>query len=153
VLGTGERGCDEAVFLRSYTGNVTLVAPEDHDLSPNQQATLDEAGIVTADHCRSIRLAGNQIVLELPGGPAAFDSLYPALGSDIRSELAGQVGVQRSEDGCITVDSHQRTNVPGFYAAGDVVLGLDQISHAMGEGGVAATTIRNDLARQTPLRR
>ncbi|HEX7883846.1 MAG TPA: NAD(P)/FAD-dependent oxidoreductase, partial [Afipia sp.] len=43
--------------------------------------------------------------------------------------------------------------VAGLYAAGDVVLGLDQISHAMGEGGVAATTIRNDLARHTPLRR
>jgi hypothetical protein len=39
---------------------------------------------------------------------------------------------------------HQRTSVPGLYAAGDVVIGLDQISHAMGEGGVAATTIRND---------
>ncbi len=37
---------------------------------------------------------------------------------------------------------------PALYAAGDVVLGLDQISHAMGEGGVAATTIRNDLAKQ-----
>ena len=38
--------------------------------------------------------------------------------------------------------------MPGLYAAGDVVIGLDQISHAMGEGGVAATTIRNDLAKQ-----
>jgi thioredoxin reductase (NADPH) len=41
--------------------------------------------------------------------------------------------------------------VPGLYAAGDVVIGLDQISHAMGEGGVAATTIRNDLAKQRRL--
>ena len=43
--------------------------------------------------------------------------------------------------------------MPGAYAAGDVVLGLDQISHAMGEGGVASTTIRNDLCKQTPLYR
>ena len=56
-------------------------------------------------------------------------------------------------DTCVKVDSHQRTNVPRFYAAGDIVIGLDQISHAMGEGGVAATTIRNDLARQRPLLR
>ena len=48
------------------------------------------------------------------------------------------------------VDSHQRTSVPGLYAAGDVVIGLDQISHAMGEGGVAATTIRNDLCAKQP---
>ena len=54
---------------------------------------------------------------------------------------------------CIRVDSHQRTSVPGLYAAGDVVLGLDQISHAMGEGGVAATTIRNDLAKERPILR
>ena len=38
-------------------------------------------------------------------------------------------------------------------AAGDVVIGLDQISHAMGEAGVAATTIRNDLAASRPLLR
>jgi thioredoxin reductase (NADPH) len=34
-----------------------------------------------------------------------------------------------------------------------VVKGLDQISHAMGEGGVAATTIRNDLASERALLR
>ena len=53
------------------------------------------------------------------------------------------------ETGCIPIDAHQRTNVVGVYAAGDVVIGLDQISHAMGEGGVAATTIRNDLAKSS----
>ena len=60
-------------------------------------------------------------------------------------------GAKLSASGCILVDAHQRTNVPGLYAAGDVVQGLDQISHAMGEGGVAATTIRNDLAKERPL--
>ena len=46
-----------------------------------------------------------------------------------------------------------RTSVPGLFAAGDVVLGLDQISNAMGQAGVAATTIRNALNEATPLRR
>ncbi len=50
----------------------------------------------------------------------------------------------------MVVDSHQRTDVPGLYAAGDVDLGLDQISHAMGEGSVAATAIRNDLDALRP---
>ena len=49
------------------------------------------------------------------------------------------------------MDEHQRTSVPGLFAAGDVVKGLDQISHAMGEAGVAATTIRNMLSEQRPL--
>lgn len=156
VLGTGERGYDEALFLRSYTADITLIAPDDgHLLSAEQEAALREAGIVIAGGCRSIALSeqGDGLILTLADGVYAFDAMYPALGSDIRSELAGQVGAHRSDDGCLTVDAHQRTDVPGLYAAGDVVLGLDQISHAMGEGGVAATTIRNDLARQTPLRR
>jgi thioredoxin reductase (NADPH) len=82
-----------------------------------------------------------------------FDSVYPALGSRVRSELAGEAGATTSADGCLVVDPHQRTSVPGLFAAGDVVKGLDQISHAMGEGGVAATAIRNHLAEIEPLRR
>ena len=67
-----------------------------------------------------------------------------------RSEM---IGATLAKDSCIQVDSHQRTGVAGVYAAGDVVKGLDQISHAMGEGGVAATTIRNDLNERSPLLR
>jgi thioredoxin reductase (NADPH) len=69
----------------------------------------------------------------------------------VHCQLAEQVGARLSADHCIVVDRHMRTSVPGLYAAGDVVIGLDQISHAMGQGGVAATTIRNDLEKQRPL--
>ena len=154
VLGTGHRGFDEALFLRGYTADVTLIAPETgHDLAAEQQATLAAVGIKLAGPCTAIALAGERILLTLPDALREFDSLYPALGSVSQSELARNLGAEMSEDGCLTVDAHQRTSVAGLYAAGDVVLGLDQISHAMGEGGVAATTIRNDLARQTPFLR
>jgi len=81
---------------------------------------------------------------------------------ELRVELAylefmtpslSEAACRLATDGCLVVDSHQRTNVPGLFAAGDVVKGLDQISHAMGEGGVAATAIRNYLAELKPLRR
>lgn len=154
VMGSGERGCEEALFLRSYSADVTLIAPDQsHDLDEDQRSQLASAGIRIAGPCSVIRLAGDEIELVIEDQIERFDTLYPALGSDIRSELAGLVGATRSDDGCLTVDAHLRTDLPGLYAAGDVVLGLDQISHAMGEGGVAATTIRNDLAQQTPLRR
>lgn len=35
-------------------------------------------------------------------------------------------------------------SVAGPCAAGDVVKGLDQISHAMGQAGISATAIRNE---------
>jgi thioredoxin reductase (NADPH) len=152
VLGKGQRGLEEALFLRSYTGEVTLIAPDaSHDFTRDQRDILTAAGIKLAGPCIAIDLAGKRIALTLPDGIREYDSLYPALGSDIQSDLARQLGAAMSEEGCLTVDPHQRTSVAGLYAAGDVVLGLDQISHAMGEGGVAATTIRNDLAEGSPL--
>lgn len=153
VIGEGEHGYKEALFLRAFTADVTLVSPGHDARFSQQRASLISAGIHIAGSCNAIRLTHDKIELELEQGPRTFDSLYPALGSTIRSELAVMLGAECSDEGCLTVDSHQRTSVRGLYAAGDVVLGLDQISHAMGEGGVAATTIRNDLAQRTPLLR
>jgi len=154
VLGTGERGFNEAIFLRGFSADVTLIAPRGgHELQAEQRDALTAASVAMAGPSTAIRLVGDKIALDVEGESRRFDTLYPALGSDIRSELASMVGAAGTDDGCLTVDAHQRTNVSGLYAAGDVVLGLDQINHAMGEGGVAATTIRNDLARTTPLLR
>ena len=155
VIGSGAHGVAEAVFLRSYTADITLIAPDRaHDLAAADQRRLADLGIHAVDGpCHAVAALADAIVVETAHGHHTFDSVYPALGSDVRSELAGQVGVALNDTGCILVDSHQRTNVTGVYAAGDVVIGLDQLSHAMGEGGVAATTIRNDLAKVRPLLR
>jgi thioredoxin reductase (NADPH) len=154
IIGTGERGLREARFLRSYTANLTLIAPEGpHELDDAKRADLADAGIAIADGPPRLSISGDLMRVDTPEHAFEFASVYPALGSTMRSELAQQLGAASTDDGCLCVDSHQRTSVPGLYAAGDVVLGLDQISHAMGEGGVAATTMRNDLAAIRPLRR
>jgi thioredoxin reductase (NADPH) len=156
VIGDDSHGVAEAVFLRGFTTDITLIAPHAAlDLSAEDQARLEEYGIHTVDGpCSAVAAHDDCIVVDTADGHYTFDSVYPALGSDTHTELAEQVGAELSSDtGCIVVDAHQRTSVPGLYAAGDVVLGLDQISHAMGEGGVAATTIRNDLAKEWPIKR
>jgi thioredoxin reductase (NADPH) len=154
VIGSGPNGVAEAVFLRGFTQDVTLIAPDlAHSLSEEEQVKLREFGIVAVDGpCQAVATHDDCIVVETAEGHYTFDSVYPALGSDTHTELAEQLGAGL-KDGNIVVDTHQRTTVPGVYAAGDVVLGLDQISHAMGEGGVAATTIRNDLAKERPIKR
>jgi thioredoxin reductase (NADPH) len=143
------------LFIRSFTADITLIAPDNAlDLDPEDQRKLEEAGIARVDGpAQAVAAAKDCIVIETAQGTFTFDSVYPALGSDTHTQLAEMVGADLSEDSCVKVDDHQRSSVPGFYAAGDVVLGLDQISHAMGEGGVAATTIRNDLAKQNPILR
>jgi thioredoxin reductase (NADPH) len=153
VIGSGSHGVAEAVFLRGYTADVTLIAPDKaHALGADDRAKLEALGVRTVDGpCAAVAIDGRCVTVDTAEGHHSFDTVYPALGSDVHSELAGQVGAELSNDKCIRVDAHQRTSIPGLYAAGDVVLGLDQISHAMGEGGVAATTIRNDLTEIAPL--
>ncbi len=155
IVGTGERGKAETIFLRSYTADVTLIAPDGpHELDDELREALTEAGAILVDGpIEAIEPGEATIEIAVGGERLAFDSIYPALGSDTNTQLAEMLGASQAGDNCVKVDSHQRTSVVGVYAAGDVVLGLDQISHAMGEGGVASTTIRNDLAKLAPLRR
>ena len=155
VIGTGDHGTREALFLRGYTRDVTLISPQaGHLLDEACAARLDAAGIVRVQGpCGGWAIEGDRLALDTARGRMAFDSVYPALGSRIRSHLAVAAGARASDEGCLEVDDHQRTSVPGLFAAGDVVKGLDQISHAMGEAGVAATAIRNLLSERQPIRR
>ena len=155
VIGTDNHGMKEALFLRGYTRDVTLVSPDGgHRLDDACKRALDDAGIVRVDGpCGGWGIEDGRFAFETADGRMAFDSVYPAMGSRIRSELAVDAGANATDEGCLEVDDHQRTSIPGLFAAGDVVKGLDQISHAMGEAGVAATAIRNLLSERRPLRR
>ncbi len=155
VIGSDSHGVAEALFLRGFTADVTLIAPDKAmSLKPNDHQKLKDAGIACVDGpTQAVATAQDCITVDTAEGHHTFDTIYSALGSDTHTQLAEMVGADLSNDACIKVDSQQRTNVPGLYAAGDVVIGLDQISHAMGEGGVAATTIRNDLAEKNPILR
>ena len=153
VIGTGERGMKEAILLRSYTKDITLIsADQPHCLDFATAEKAKSAGIKLANGPAKIkRMNETSLFVNCADGELEFASVYPALGSDINNILAKNLGARCNDTGCIWVDAHQRTSLPGLYAAGDVVIGLDQISHAMGEGGVAAVTLRNDLAQNQPL--
>jgi thioredoxin reductase (NADPH) len=155
VLGSGRHGVAEAVFLRGYTADVTLIAPDKAlNVSSVDRLALEGAGIETVDGpAEAVAIAQDSITVDTAEGHFTFDSIYPALGSDVHCQLANMVGARMGDDGCVGADAHMRTSVDGVYAAGALVIGLDQISNAMGQGGIAATTIRNDLAKERPLLR
>ncbi|MFL6777867.1 MAG: NAD(P)/FAD-dependent oxidoreductase [Sphingomicrobium sp.] len=155
VIGSGRHGVAEALFLRGYTADVTLIAPDKAmNVSAVDRMALKGAGIETVDGpAEAVAVMADSITVDTAEGHFTFDSVYPALGSDVHCQLADMVDARLNEDGCVGVDAHMRTSVAGVYAAGDLVIGLDQISNAMGQGGVAATTIRNDLAKDRPMLR
>ncbi|WP_158918819.1 NAD(P)/FAD-dependent oxidoreductase [Caulobacter sp. S45] len=155
VIGSGDHGVREAVFLRAFTADVTLIANGDrHDLDSAQRQQLESIGVAVVDGpVANFHLTEAGLAFDCAGGAVRFDAVYPTLGSDVHSPLAAALEADLTAEGCIKVDAHQRTSQPGLFGAGDVVIGLDQISHACGEAGVAATTIRNDLAADRPLLR
>ena len=155
VLGTGPHAVAEAEFLRSYSARVTLVSPAGpHRFGEAERERLAQWNINALDGpAEDIVPLRDQIELRIAGTWQRFDTLYAALGTELRTGLAAAAGAALAEDGAVRVDAHQMTSVEGLYAAGDVVKGLDQIAVAMGQGAVAATAMRNAICAARPLRR
>lgn len=149
VLGRGEDASSKAIFLRTYSNDVTLLSLDER-ASENTETTmsLQEAGIKMAGPVRAIDHSADGMRAVLRGGKALFfDVIYPALGCGVRSELASALGAKTNDVGCLEVDSHQRTTVDGIYAAGDVVSDLHQITVATGHAAIAATHIHKSLPK------
>jgi thioredoxin reductase (NADPH) len=138
-----------AMFMRTFSADVTLFDRQEGSiLTDQEQQQLEAAGV------RYIRSAVRHVTMSEDMKPVLntgdgetheFDVMYPMLGEVARSELAVQLGAETSDCGEIVVDDFQSTNVPGLFAIGDVVRGLNQISVAAGQAAVAATRIHNTL--------
>jgi thioredoxin reductase (NADPH) len=145
ILGHGARGLGEAVFVaRSYTPDVTLLTLG-QALSEEDEARAREHNIrILTAPIEALEVEGDRISAIRAGGQEhRFETLYSALGLKVRSDLALALGAEHDEFGALIVDDHNRTSIPGLYAAGDVVRGLNQIVVAMGHAAVAATDIHN----------
>jgi thioredoxin reductase (NADPH) len=149
VIGRGAMGLGEALFLRTFTPDITLVTlGERLDLSPDNQRRMEEAGIRTVETpLAEISHEGDRIArLDFQDGASlGFDAIYSALGTHPRADLAAMLGVDLHADRRIITDGHQRTSIEGCYAAGDIVTGLNQIAVAMAQGEIAAVDIHNGL--------
>lgn len=153
IIGYGACSLREALLLRGYTDDLTLLTfGRPFQFSQDDRQGLHEAGVRLIDEpVHRFRLEGGAIRASLitSGEEIRFEAVYSALGRVVRSELARALGAEADDEGALIVDDHQRTNVPGLYAAGDAVRGLAQISVATGQAAVAATDINNQLFQST----
>ncbi len=153
VIGHGARGAGEALFIaRSYSHDVTLLtlgAPM--ALEEDLAARLHRHGVrIETRPVIGLDVQGERIAaVRLDGAELRFEVLYSALGLHYRTELAAALGAEREANGALRVDAGMQTSVPGLYAAGDIVAGLDQIVVGMGHAAIAATRIHNACAIPT----
>ncbi len=149
VVGDGAHAAREALFLRTWSAEVTVVLTSGE--LPNDLAQqLAEAQVeVLRAPVRAVEIAQDRrtALRHADGLERPFDAVYTAFGVTPQDGLAAAMGAALAKDGRLLVDAHQETSVPGLYAAGDVVLGLNQISVAEGEAAKAATAVHNRLPR------
>jgi thioredoxin reductase (NADPH) len=148
VAGPLRKAVKKALFLRAYSRNV-VVLPFDREiaLADEDRAALEKAGIpVPTEPLADLDTSGTIVKATMASGKTLdIDVLYPAMGAEVRSELAVGLGARHNEMGCLFVDEHMRTVVPNLYAIGDITLALDQISVATGQAAIAATHVHNTL--------
>jgi thioredoxin reductase (NADPH) len=149
IIGKDDLGVREAAFMRTYTDRITLIhvgRPE----ALTERTALDRFGITLVEgSIEDVRLEDDHVRALCWGGQThQFDMVYSALGTTPNADLAEGLKADTSEDDLLLTDAHQGTRIPGFYAAGDVVKGLNQIAVATSDAALAATAIHNRLREQ-----
>lgn len=136
---------NHGLFLRTYSPKVALLPTDLGDSVPRLDAA-HAASIEVLPHGGSLGFDGEKCTYALADGRVeTFDCVYPFLGAYTTAGLVAELGAELSKSGEIMVDSQQMTDVPGLYAIGDVVGGLNQISVAVGQAAIAATAAHNHL--------
>ncbi len=150
VVGSGAIGMEFASFYRTLGVEVTVVEilpqilpVEDEEIAAHARKRFEKAGIVihTGAKVTKITKGKNDLTanVQLADGKTQdikADRMISAVGVVGNIENLGleKLGV-KTDRGCVVIDGHGRTNVPGIYAIGDVA-GPPMLAHKAEHEGV-----------------
>ena len=156
VLAQGERAVHMATLLRGWSDDVVLLTGGPADLSDDDRARLDIAGIpIDERKVRELDSAAGELhaVVFDDGARLPRSALLVAAELRQRSGLAAQLGVKLVATGpvspeAVDVDPLYRTSVPGVFAAGDVCAQMPQIAAAVAAGSAAAVSVMASITEE-----
>jgi len=132
VVGGGDSAMEEATFLTRFAETVTIIHRRDQFRASkimaeralaNPKIRVEWNSVVTEIHDNDGKVGGITVRDVLTGAERRIDvtGVFVAIGHDPRSELfAGQVDLD--PEGYVLVENPStRTNLPGVFAAGDLV--------------------------------
>ena len=149
VFGGTPIAVHQALLLTAWSHDVTLLTGATGEIDAAERERLAAAG-VSVDERPVAELIGPAGSLEAvrfaDGEERACGGILVATTLHQRSELPAQLGVAYAPADPLTaegieVDGQHRTNVPGVYAAGDVVAGPPAVARAVAAGNFAAAMI------------
>ena len=144
VVGHTDDAAAEALQLQALTDRIRLLtnSPTD-EISDAFRQRLTAAKIpVVDDRIDAVSCADGMITRVHTKGGLELDAeaVFSIQGATPQTALAEQLGVALAATGWIRVDSEQKTNRPGVFAAGDVTsLHSHQVPAAVHEGAQAAS--------------
>ena len=160
IVGAGAVGCEFADVFSAFGTKVTLieVAPtilpiEDADCSAELTRAFKKRkiDILTSAKIQSVKVTktGATVVVEAGGASQTLevDKILVAAGRAPNVEKIGleAVGIAKSDRGFIKISEKFETNVPGYYAIGDVA-GNQMLAHkGSREGHVLADMLGGQL--------
>ncbi|MCI1955400.1 MAG: NAD(P)/FAD-dependent oxidoreductase [Oscillospiraceae bacterium] len=147
VLGAGDYALHEAAELLPLAAKVTVLTDGEEPRAkfpPELAVEKKKIGALFGGE----KLAGVRLA---DGSELETAGLFVALGVAGSTDLARKLGVQ-TKGPAVVVDEDRRTNVPGFYAAGDCTGGLMQISKAVADGAIAGTSVVKAFRAQSAVR-
>jgi len=146
VIGNGDLALRSAAELATVAQHVTLVGPCGDVLNTVLCAKLRQsANVDVLEGYQVLEVQGQdyceRVIVKAPDGAQSTleaDGTFIEMGLDSNSQMVAGL-VDTDEHGCIKIDSHAHTSVPGIFAAGDVTnVGGEQVLIAVGEGAKAA---------------
>ena len=148
IVGSGAIGVEFAYFYNSLGTKVTiveylpnLVPLEDHEISKELEKSFRKGGInvMTSSEVISISNKGKGVTatIKTNKGEKTLDADILLSATGIKSNIEGigleDVGIAVDKDK-ILVNSYYQTNIPGYYAIGDIVPGPALAHVASAEG-------------------
>ena len=149
IVGSGAIGVEFAYFYNSMGVDVTIVeymdniVPiEDKDISKQLQRSFKKSGIniMTNSSVESVDTSGTgcKVLVKTKKGEETIvcDIVLSAVGIQPNIENIGleEVGINTKNDR-ITVDNYYQTNIPGYYAIGDI-LSTQALAHVASAEGI-----------------
>jgi thioredoxin reductase (NADPH) len=148
LLGNSEKDVGTVLQFLTYTRDLTFVVDRPR-YSARCRRKLDEAGIpVRRGRIKRVAAGDDgieRVVLD-DGSELRPDYIFSLYGSEPRTELLRGLPVALNPGGYVRIDDKNRTNVPTFFAAGDVSdKHGHQVAAAVHEGAAAAMSANQVL--------
>ena len=156
VIGGGNSGAISALYLNGIAKTVSVIAHSKIKKCEDAYIkAIDEKKIPFILNAETEEFIGDGKKLtgmkykDLVTGEEKtvnLDGIFVYIGVIPQTAFLKNIGVVLDRHGFIVADEKGRTNVPGIYAAGDVLSGSEeQIATAVGEGSKAAITLYTDI--------